>query len=119
MYVQWLMDVYLSRQRELVELIREGMVSVDGMLDSGLLTSEELKILVVGRNDFDVSSLRGHTKYEGYDENDVVIQWFWEVLEEMTCSQRTLFLQFTTARSRLPVTSECCFNVGVLMSDNE
>ena len=113
-YVDWLIELYLSKQREYIELIREGMISVDNFFETGFLTGDELKLLVVGKNDFDIVNLHEHTKYEGYNESDMIIQWFWEVLEEMTCSQRTLFLQFTTARSRLPMTSGCCFNVSII-----
>lgn len=39
---------------------------------------------------------------KGFESDDQVIVWFWEILTEMTVSQRISFLQFATARSRLP-----------------
>merc|ERR1712127_48353 len=55
-----------------------------------------------GNPDVDVDLLQRVVEYEGYDESDTVIQYFWEVLREMTSKQRKLFLQFVWARSRLP-----------------
>merc|ERR1739844_560765 len=39
----------------------------------------------------------------GYDKNDTIIKYFWEVLREMTSQERKMFLQFVWARSRLPL----------------
>lgn len=72
---------------------------------------------VIGGHEVNVQLLRTNTVYKGYQESDPVIRWFWEVVEAMSPSQRIQFLQFTTARSRLPVfnyqsTFQVC--VGVL-----
>jgi len=38
--------------------------------------------------------------------------WLWEVLEEFTAEQRSLFLQFVWGRSRMPTTLVQQLNVG-------
>jgi len=43
-----------------------------------------------------VVDLRENTEYHGFEPNDQVIRWFWEVLEEMDQMQRANFLQFVT-----------------------
>ena len=101
-FCDWVVAAYLKKQREYSALLREGLVSVYKGLDDHLLTAQELKQAIIGSQDVNLSVLKANTQYEGYRSIDPVIQWFWEVLEEMTCLQRTSFLQFTTARSRLP-----------------
>ncbi len=39
----------------------------------------------------------------GYHPSQVVIQWFWEIIEEMTADQQGKFLKFMTSCSRQPL----------------
>ena len=68
-----------------------------------VFTGAELRDVMCGSPEIDVDLLRRVVEYEGYDENDSVIQNFWEILEEMTREERRLFLQFVWARTRLPM----------------
>ncbi|KAL1270874.1 hypothetical protein QQF64_029890 [Cirrhinus molitorella] len=46
---------------------------------------------------------RRNTEYtSGYDLQEPVIQWFWEVVENLTQEERVLLLQFVTGSSRVP-----------------
>lgn len=45
--------------------------------------------MVVGVGDVDVEELQKATQYEGYECDDQVIVWFWEILKEMKTSQRS------------------------------
>jgi len=56
-----------------------------------------------GNPEIDVDMLRRVVEYEGYDESDAVIEYFWEVLRELTNEERKRFLQFVWARNRLPM----------------
>lgn len=38
----------------------------------------------------------------GVSATDVLVQWFWEVMEEFTNQERSLFLRFVWGRTRLP-----------------
>lgn len=40
----------------------------------------------------------------GIDANSSLIQWFWDVMEEFTNQERSLFLRFVWGRTRLPRT---------------
>lgn len=40
----------------------------------------------------------------GIDSSAPLIQWFWEVMEEFTNQERSLFLRFVWGRTRLPRT---------------
>lgn len=38
----------------------------------------------------------------GVDSNSPLVQWFWEVMEELSSAERALFLRFVWGRTRLP-----------------
>lgn len=40
----------------------------------------------------------------GVEANSSLMQWFWEVMEEFTNQERSLFLRFVWGRTRLPRT---------------
>lgn len=40
----------------------------------------------------------------GTTPNEKLVQWFWEVMEEFTNQERSLFLRFVWGRTRLPRT---------------
>lgn len=42
----------------------------------------------------------------GVDADAPLVQWFWEVMEEFSNSERSLFLRFVWGRTRLPRTSQ-------------
>ena len=80
------------------------MEVVDHIFHS-VLTGKDLMEIVVGAGDVKVDELKRITQYEGFDTDEPVVGWFWEILTEMSASQRIAFLQFSTARSRLPIFS--------------
>ena len=96
-------DELLSTQRRLLNSFAEGMSSVLPIELLSAFTGEQLRDIVCGNPDIDVELLRRVAEYEGYEETDEVIVNFWEVLREMTTTERKLFLQFVWARNRLPL----------------
>ena len=53
---------------------------------------------------FDVKSLKNAMEYGGgYHPSQPLMIWFWEVIEEMTASQKSKFLKFVTSCSRQPL----------------
>jgi len=93
----------LSTQQRMLNAFSEGLSSVLPLEVFALFTGNELREIVCGNPDVDVDLLCRVVEYEGYNKNDAVIKYFWEVLREMTSKQRKLFLQFVWARSRLPI----------------
>ncbi|XP_077159406.1 E3 ubiquitin-protein ligase HACE1 isoform X3 [Paroedura picta] len=68
-----------------------------------LFDEYELELLLSGMPEIDVSDWIKNTEYtSGYDRDDLVVQWFWEVVEELTQEERVLLLQFVTGSSRVP-----------------
>merc|ERR1712087_701677 len=99
----WPSDKILAVQRRLLNSFVEGVSSVLPVELLSMFTGEQLRDIVCGNSDIDVELLRRVVEYEGYNESDSVIQRLWEVLREMTTSERKLFLQFVWARNRLPL----------------
>ncbi|XP_011359015.1 E3 ubiquitin-protein ligase HACE1 isoform X2 [Pteropus vampyrus] len=68
-----------------------------------LFDEYELELLLSGMPEIDVSDWIKNTEYtSGYEREDPVIQWFWEVVENITPEERVLLLQFVTGSSRVP-----------------
>uniref|UniRef100_A0A8C3H6X0 E3 ubiquitin-protein ligase HACE1 n=1 Tax=Chrysemys picta bellii TaxID=8478 RepID=A0A8C3H6X0_CHRPI len=62
-----------------------------------LFDEYELELLLSGMPEIDVSDWIKNTEYtSGYEREDPVIQWFWDVVEELTQEERVLLLQFVT-----------------------
>ncbi|XP_063299618.1 E3 ubiquitin-protein ligase HACE1 isoform X1 [Pelobates fuscus] len=63
----------------------------------------ELELLLSGMPEIDVNDWMKNTEYtSGYERHDHIIQWFWEVVQELTQEERVLLLQFVTGSSRVP-----------------
>ncbi|TKC52588.1 hypothetical protein EI555_018037, partial [Monodon monoceros] len=59
--------------------------------------SSPKELLLSGMPEIDVSDWIKNTEYtSGYEREDPVIQWFWEVVEDITPEERVLLLQFVT-----------------------
>jgi HECT-domain (ubiquitin-transferase)/SPRY domain len=89
-------------QRRMLNSFVDGLSNVLPVEILTLLSGEELQDIICGNPDVDVDLLRRVVEYEGYEESDSVISFFWEALREMTTDERKKFLQFVWARNRLP-----------------
>uniref|UniRef100_UPI00398E5137 E3 ubiquitin-protein ligase HACE1 isoform X2 n=1 Tax=Pristiophorus japonicus TaxID=55135 RepID=UPI00398E5137 len=68
-----------------------------------LFDEYELELLLSGMPEIDVTDWKRNTEYtSGYEKEDPVIQWFWEVVEDLTQGECVLLLQFVTGSSRVP-----------------
>uniref|UniRef100_A0A7N6AKU1 E3 ubiquitin-protein ligase HACE1 n=1 Tax=Anabas testudineus TaxID=64144 RepID=A0A7N6AKU1_ANATE len=68
-----------------------------------LFDEYELELLLSGMPEIDVQDWCRNTEYtSGYDAQEPVIQWFWEVVKSLTQEERILLLQFVTGSSRVP-----------------
>jgi hypothetical protein len=72
-----------------------------------LFTASEAEALVSGSSTVDVAQLRECTEYEGgLTADDPLIRSFWRVLEGFNTNERTSFLRFVWARSRMPSSAQ-------------
>ncbi|XP_005999628.1 E3 ubiquitin-protein ligase HACE1 isoform X3 [Latimeria chalumnae] len=68
-----------------------------------LFDEYELELLLSGMPEIDVNDWYKNTEYtSGYDRDEPVIQWFWDVVHNLTQEERVLLLQFVTGSSRVP-----------------
>ncbi|KAL4132957.1 hypothetical protein PRIC2_003286 [Phytophthora ramorum] len=103
LYVQLVEKTRLTESSQQLAALKDGLASVLPMELAPLFTPRELEVLICGRREVDVDLLRQCTEYsEGADEAMPHVQHFWEVLREMTSEERTSFLRFVWARSRMP-----------------
>ena len=57
-----------------------------------------------GSPDIPLNLLKSVATYKGIEAAAPLIQWFWEVMEELSNNERSLFLRFVWGRTRLPRT---------------
>ena len=93
----------LAQQQRMLNSFAEGISNAMPLEVFSIFSGSELRDFYCGNFDIDVDLLQKIVEYEGYHKNDTIIKHFWEVLREMTSRERTLFLQFVWARSRLPM----------------
>lgn len=72
----------------------------------------ELKLMINGVEEIDVTDWQNNTEYEDCSADDPVIRYFWEVVTEMTNDQRKQLLRFFHGSDRLPK-----HGFGALMGD--
>ncbi len=72
-----------------------------------MLTYQEIEKLVCGVKTVDVDLLKTHTVYSSdLNENSDRIKWLWEILYEISDSDKVKFIKFCYAQERLPTTQE-------------
>jgi len=99
----WESHPMLVVQQHMLNSLADGLGNVLPMEIMPVFTGAELRDVMCGRPEIDVELLRRVVEYEGYDEKDPVVGYFWETMEEMTGEERRMFLQFVWARTRLPM----------------
>ncbi len=93
----------LHESRQQVQAIRDGLASAIPLDALSFFSPSDLESWLCGKPDFDVEVLKAHTVYDGsLTSKTPHVQFFWNVLNEMTLEQKTQFLKFSWARSRLP-----------------
>lgn len=115
------LQVNLGNWRDYVRLVerfrlRESFVMYRALTDGlssviptelfPLFTPTELEQLMCGNTVVDISLLKQCTEYEDISPDSDLVTYFWEVLEEMTDEERTSFLRFVWARSRMPASAQ-------------
>ncbi|XP_048481969.1 probable E3 ubiquitin-protein ligase HERC2 [Plutella xylostella] len=82
--------------------VRDGLSRVVPAPLLALFTAAELETMVCGSPDIPIHALRASASYKGIEPTAPLVQWFWEVMEELSGAERALFLRFVWGRTRLP-----------------
>ncbi|CAH1402584.1 unnamed protein product [Nezara viridula] len=103
-YIRLALNYRLHEFDEQVQSVREGMAKVIPVPLLSLFSGYELETMVCGSPDIPLNLLKSVATYKGVDESSSLVQWFWEVMEEFSNQERSLFLRFVWGRTRLPRT---------------
>ncbi|XP_015606913.1 E3 ubiquitin-protein ligase HERC2 isoform X2 [Cephus cinctus] len=103
-YVRLALNYRLHEFDTQVAAVREGLSKVVPVPLLALFSGAELETMVCGSPDIPLSLLKSVATYKGIEATAPLIQWFWEVMEEFSNQERSLFLRFVWGRTRLPRT---------------
>jgi len=101
LYVKHLLDTSIQQQ---FAGFSEGFQQVCGGAALQLFRPEELELLICGSGDLDFEALQRECHYdEGFDSENAVIGYFWEVVHAFSDDQKKKFLKFATGSDRVPI----------------
>ncbi|XP_075228227.1 E3 ubiquitin-protein ligase HERC2 isoform X3 [Lycorma delicatula] len=103
-YIRLALQYRLHEFDEQVVAVREGMAKVIPVPLLTLFSGYELETMVCGSPDIPLNLLKSVATYKGVDVHSPLVQWFWDVMEEFSNQERSLFLRFVWGRTRLPRT---------------
>jgi hypothetical protein len=95
-YLSLLINFKLQESIVMFKAFREGLMNVLPVELFPIFTSHELESLICGSSQIDMNLIKKFTEYEGFEGNSSFIGEFWEVLNEMTDEEKTLFLRYVT-----------------------
>ena len=107
-YVRRALRARMRECEQQSEAIRRGMCQIIPEALLNMVSHQELEEWVYGKKSIDLELLRRHTEYaRGYGpKHSEQIDWFWEVLREMTQEERRKFIRFCFAQSTIPPNDE-------------
>ena len=83
-----------------------------------MFNDHELELLISGLPEIDVDDLRGNTEYTGYTPAAKQIQWFWQVVAELSKEDLALLVQFVTGTSKVPLEGFKALQVGLSLDSS-
>ncbi|XP_035381674.1 probable E3 ubiquitin-protein ligase HERC1 isoform X2 [Electrophorus electricus] len=101
-YVERAIEYRLHEIDRQVAAVREGMSWIVPVPLLSLLTARHLEQMVCGLPEISVDVLKKVVRYREVEEQQQLVQWFWQTLEEFSNEERMLFMRFVSGRSRLP-----------------
>ena len=105
-YIRLMEQCHLQQSASMFKVFKDGLSAVVPVEVFPLFTAQELERLVSGNSQVDVDLIRRCTEYEDISPDSDTVKFFWEVLNEMDNEEKTEFLRFVWARSRLPVSAQ-------------
>lgn len=90
--------------KDYLDVFLKGMHKVIPEQYFSIFYPEELEMIMFGIPIVSIEDWKSNTHYKGeYYKTNERIQWFWEIVEDMTQQQQAQFLQFCTGSSRVPI----------------
>eukprot|EP00605_Chrysophyceae_sp_TOSAG23-4_P001032 GSChrysophyteH1.ASY1.ANO1.1134.1 assembled CDS len=86
--------------------VRKGLATIVPLDLLSLFPWQSVEMMVCGKAEIDVDLLKQCTTYDGCNESDEHVHFFWEVLNSFNTEERQALVKFTWGRSRLPLTAD-------------
>ncbi|QPG75765.1 hypothetical protein FOA43_003125 [Brettanomyces nanus] len=107
-YVERYMNFFLNDTcKQPFEAFCKGFYNVVGGNALSLFTPEEIQLILIGdesSSKLDTSIMRSITKYNGFQADDEIIDWFWNYFDNCSTAAQKKLLFFVTGTDRLPAT---------------
>ena len=82
----------------------KGFHNACGGLALTLFRPKELQGLICGTKVLDFASMKRETRYDGYEGDEEILEWFWDILlNELAYDQQKKFLFFCTGCDKAPI----------------
>ena len=101
-YVSLMELTRLKESAVMIKAFRNGLSAVLPAELLPLFTAREIEEVISGHSDVNIDLLKRCTEYDDIDPNGETAKNFRKVIDSFTNEERTLFLRFVWARSRLP-----------------
>mmetsp|Transcript_39276 Transcript_39276/g.34966 ORF Transcript_39276/g.34966 Transcript_39276/m.34966 type:complete len:319 (-) Transcript_39276:3002-3958(-) len=85
-----------------IEKFKEGFFEIMPEELVEIFSPSELEILISGKSEIDVEDLKKHTKLRELNKDDIIVKWFWEIVENMDQDTLANLLFFITGSSKVP-----------------
>lgn len=99
LYLQLALHYRLHEFDPQIRAVRYGLGQVIPLPLFFLFTGPELEAMVCGSPEIPLTLLKSVTTYKGIEPHCALVRWFWEVMEEYSHVERSLFLRFVWGRT--------------------
>ncbi|EGD72982.1 hypothetical protein PTSG_11480 [Salpingoeca rosetta] len=99
-YIEFVLHKSMEQQ---MGAIRNGFMAVMAGWAVNLCTPAELQVMICGRDDIDLSTMKPSAAYIGYEESDDTIQHLWRFLDSLDDEGKRNFLLFVSGSARVPL----------------
>jgi len=106
-YISKVLEVRVNENKLQIEAIRRGLTQLVPLPYLNITSAADLEIWVCGKSKVDVSLLKRHTRYSGgLNDEYPTIKYLWEVLQELSDTEKLRFVKFCWGQERLPANDE-------------
>ena len=98
-FIELAQSILIEEINNKIKFIKDGLYAAIGKNILQLLKWEQLEEMVCGDAIFNIKEFKDNTLC---DNNEKIIQWFWEWLENCNEEDKFKYLKFVSGRSRLP-----------------
>jgi hypothetical protein len=105
-YIRAALLARVNESREVTVAMRDGLTSIVPKWILPLFTWKEMRLMVCGQSEVNIDMLQQNTEYDDdVSPTDPHVISFWRVLRSFSVDDKSAFLRFVWARSRLPATT--------------